>query len=498
MKPSHFLLMSLTGCALYATDTLRAEETPAAPPAADPAAQAPDADAQKSDATQGEEAKPEDGAAQPADAAASQQAAPATQGSDAATNVTAALREKLAQIDVGLSSISKPSSYLVSSCNRVKQLAEKELKELDEMASKVTSLTEVFNNPNTGDFVFTKVTNEDRDKYLRDAQAAYKAFLTDMNEKKGRRKVAGLDKFEVMRERYQGVEEYKQAYEIYLKTLKQLEKHWNKMLAKEEKRRARFSEKRTADSDKADEKLYQALAEELKEGGDDITKIWYNPTPTNLYMLKNCTNKLKDALRRSELTKMDEEVGKVPQLIEQFWQMMDTARQHMINGEFEAARKEMRDNEAHRHIARLRNYMLPNEYRDPMMEQYRELEQEITKRERTRNSEKRDLDRAVATLERKKRSLESRLVSILESIDEAKARDVGHDSAVMLGDTREEEETTAEGTDTADPTATEDSGEETPAEGDSQPGDNQEPAGDDAVPDESGDATDAGEDSTPA
>ena len=320
--------------------------------------------------------------------------------------------------------------------------------------------------------------------------AAYNAMLTDMKESKGRRKVAGLDKFEIMRERYQGIEEYKKAYEIYIKTLKQLEKHWDKMLAKEEKRRARYNEKRRQSLDAADNEQYEELAAYFKKDGDDIAKVWYNPIPTNLRMLQNCCNKLKDALRRSDFNKMEPEVGKVPQMIQQYWEMMDQARQHMINGEFDTARKVMRESEVNREIARLRSYLLPNEYRDPMAAQYRELENEISKRERARNNEKRDLDRAVSAMERKQRSLESRLVSILESIEEEKARDVGHDSAVMLSDSQEEQSESQDGGDAAKPEGSEgdggadgaDGGEEdkTPADGDQ--------SADGAQPDQSGDA----------
>lgn len=461
MKKSLLLLAFATGCALYTADTVRAEAEAAAP-AADASAKPADSeqatepakqDGEKTDAQASNEAKPAEGTQNQEQNKDQSQA-----GGNAATDVTASLRKKVQQIDIGLASISKPSRYLVSSCTRVKQHAEKELKELDELASKVTSLTEMFNNAQTGEFPFTEVTDEDRDKYQRDAMAAYNAMLTDMKERKGRRKVAGLDKFEIMRERYQGIEEYKKAYEIYIKTLKQLEKHWDKMLAKEEKRRARYNEKRRQSLDAADNEQYEELAAYFKKDGEDIAKVWYNPIPTNLRMLQNCCNKLKDALRRSDFNKMEPEVGKVPQMIQQYWEMMDQARQHMINGEFDTARKVMRESEVNREIARLRSYLLPNEYRDPMAAQYRELENEISKRERARNNEKRDLDRAVSAMERKQRSLESRLVSILESIEEEKARDVGHDSAVMLSDSQEEQSESQDGGDAAKPEGSEGDG----------------------------------------
>ena len=452
MKKSLFLTAFLTGCALYSIDTAYADGEPSTGAATAPASLEQPADQteqkkEKADARAANTDKPAESAPnkeQKTEAANAPEQAPQAASSDAATDVNSALRKKVEQIDAGLASISKPSRYLVSSCTRIKQYAEKELKELDELSSKVTSLTEMFNNAQTGEFTFTEVSDEDRDKYQRDALAAYNALLTDMKETKGRRKVAGLDKFEIMRERYQGIEEYKKAYEIYIKTLKQLEKHWDKMLTKEEKRRARYNEKRRQSLEAADMEQYEELAAYFKKDGEDIAKVWYNPIPTNLRMLQNCCNKLKDALRRSDFNKLEPEVGKVPQMIQQFWEMMDQARQHMINGEFETARKVMRESEVNREIARLRSYLLPNEYRDPMAAQSRELENEISKRERARNNEKRELDRAVSALERKQRSLESRLVSILESIEEEKARDVGHDSAVMLTDS-EEEQTDADG-----------------------------------------------------
>ena len=125
---------------------------------------------------------------------------------------------------------------------------------MDKRALEVSKLQDDFNKAGAADYSFDKVSADQRDQYVRDGEAAYNAMVVDMKEKKRRRKVAGLDKFEILRDRYQGIPQYKQAYERYLKTLQKLKTSWTKSLEREEAARKRLVPDKRNAMEKLDER----------------------------------------------------------------------------------------------------------------------------------------------------------------------------------------------------------------------------------------------------
>ena len=151
-----------------------------------------------------------------------------------AKDATLRLREKLTKVDEEFNTLTKPTSRLKSACTSGKNRVNRDLEKMDKLALEVANLQEQYNN-NTSEYIFSVITPDQRSAYVQNGQAAHKAMLVDMKQRKGSRKIGGLDKFELMRERYQGIPEYRQAYEWYVKTLNDLEKKWTKMYANEEK-----------------------------------------------------------------------------------------------------------------------------------------------------------------------------------------------------------------------------------------------------------------------
>lgn len=384
-----------------------APATPEASPADTPATQAP--------AAEGEQK------AEPiADGNIAQRA-----GEEKAKDATLRLREKLTNMETLMGKISKPSRALQSQVSQVKRRVTSQLEDMDKKALEVARLQDEFNKAGAADFTFDKVSVEQRDQFVRDGEAAYKAMRIDMKEKKGRRKVAGLDKFEIMRERYQGIPEYKQAYEWYVKTLYALQKKWTAMYNKEENARKRLAGDKKSLRQRQDNAEYEDIAAKLKEDGDDIATVWFTPPPRNLKMLSISVNKVKDAIRRNEDRPLDSEVGTVPSLITQFWDNMDKVRMSMVTGDLEAAEKQLRENGAYPIIMRLKNYLLPNEYRTPIVEQYKATQKEIQTRMRGYNNLKRSLERATASLDRVTASAEAQIDSATAAVQKELDSDVG-------------------------------------------------------------------------
>ena len=371
------------------------------------------------------------------------------EGEDKAADATVRLRSKLASIDTEMAKISKPSRALQSLTSRVKERVTRQLADMDSSALEIAKLQDAFNKAGAADFTFDKVSADERDRYVRDGEAAYKAMKIDMKEKKGRRKVGGLDKFEIMRDRYQGIPEYKSAHEWYIKTLNDLQKKWTRMYDKETAARKRLGADKRQAMTKLDERQYNELAAKLKEDGDDIATVWFVPQNRNQKMLSICVNKVKDAIRRTERERLDAAVGTVPSLLEQFWAGMDNVRMAMVTGNLEGAEKQISEIPSYNIIMGLKQQLLPNEYRTPIREQYRLTQQEITRRMREYRRLKASLERSIASLDRISSNAEAQVDSALAAVQKELDSDAGDNTMEVV----KEEAPAAEAAPAAQPEA---------------------------------------------
>jgi hypothetical protein len=318
------------------------------------------------------------------------------------------------------------------------------------MCAEVDNLQGQVDAMNGKAFTFEIVSDHDRSKYAVDGKAAYDAMVMDMNQKKSSRKIGGLDKFEVLRESFQGIPEYKEAYDWYIKTLKDLNKKWDKMIAKEENARKKYNSDKKSEADANDKKAYEKLKDQLEEDGEHIAQVWYTPATRNLYMLRNCKTKVEDALRRNERTKKNEDIGTVTTLISNFWETMDRARDMMVNGELDEAKELLDEDENFKKIIRLHTTLLPEEYKKPIRDQRAALNDEIKDRISKRRTNQRTLDSKRAALNRLTESTLNQLdtleVQIQDEIDNQKqeAEEAAEEETPEEGAEETEEETTEE------------------------------------------------------
>ena len=388
------------------------------------------------------------------------------EGEDKATDATLRLRKKIENIDKQLSTLTSPSRPLLNTCKSATTRAERNLPSIDKMALEIADLQEKFNQAGSGDYQFEKVSMDERTQYVRDGEAAYKAMLVDMKEKKSKRKIGGLDKFEIMRERYQGIPEYTQAHDWYIKTLKKLEKTWKKQAAAEQLKRKNLLPAKNQAMQDADAAEMEKLAEKFRDGGEDIATVWYTPSPRNAAMLRNCINKVEDALRRNEKEPLDKQVGTVPTLLADCWAAMDNARNCMLTGNLEEADRILKEDASYKLILKLKNNLFPREYREPLVEQHGDMAKEVQKRMRDYKSLKSALERRTATMERTIHSDEAQLDNALAQIEKERDNDAGEQTMEIDhpdDEQQEGEEGAAEG---ETPEAPAEDGGEAPAEGD--------------------------------
>lgn len=422
------------------------EPTPAPEPTQEPTAEpsateTPAAEGSTPAETPAAEAGDNTGTAPDSETATSteQPAEPAVSEEEAAKvkDVTLRLREKLAKVDIGLAELSKPSRSLTSLCDSRKRTLTAKLDELDKMALEVAQLQTKYNEVKGADYVFTHVTTDDRTKYERDGTAAYQAMLTDVKQYKNARKVGGLDKFEILRERYQGIPEYKEAYKWYMTTLNDLSRRWNNLFKKETAKRNKMNAAKKSDMEERDQKAYDKLEQQFAENDEQIAKVWYNPDPRNMVMLRHATNKVRDALRRNEKGLQDEKIGTTPALLAKYWEANDQARVLMINGDFEGAKALLDQDEAYKQILKLNQQLLPEEYKTPLRAQRQDLVQAINQRSRERRSLETTLERKIAALERATSSAEAQIDVMLEKIAQEREVDT-HASAIELDEKKPE------------------------------------------------------------
>lgn len=325
---------------------------------------------------------------------------PAPTGASAREKTYDAVAARLAALEKMKEGIKEPSRTVNSRFTSTKNSTEKNLQKLEAMCAEVDALQGEVDALVGKGFVFEIVSEHDRDKYAVEGKAAYDAMVMDMNQKKSSRKIGGLDKFETLRESFQGIPEYKQAYDWYIKTLKDLNKKWDKMIAKEEAARKRYNSEKKAEADENDKKAYEKLKDQLEEEGEHIAQVWYTPATRNLYMLRAAKNKVEDALRRNERSKKNEDIGTVTTLISSFWQTMDRACDLMVKGDLDEAKELLDEDENFKKLIRLHSTLLPEEYKKPIRDQRAALNDEIKDRINKRRTTQRSLDSKRAALNR--------------------------------------------------------------------------------------------------
>ena len=386
-----------------AAEETKTEETPAT--TEEPAAETPAADAPAEEA--------------PAEAATeeTEEAAPTLNGPSAREKTVDALNAKLAEIDKKKASIAEPSRNLNSRYSSSLKSIEKNIQKLEKDCAEIDGLQAEYDALSTKSYSYEIVNELDRGKYAVDGKAAYDAMVMDMNQKKNSRKIGGLDKFEELRESFQGIPEYPEAYAWYQKTLKELDKKWEKSIANIEKKRKKLNENKRSEMEAKEQAEFDKLEEQLEEDGEHIAQVWYTPRPNNLIMLKNCKRKVEEVQRRSKNNKPLEHTGKVMTLINNFWASTDKARDLMLAGNLDEAQEEMDNNEDFKAISKLHKTLLPEEYKKPIQNQRADLYKEIKDRITKRRNLQRSLDSKRAALNRLTESTDNQIDRLAEIVD---------------------------------------------------------------------------------
>lgn len=332
------------------------------------------------------------------------------------------LKKKVAEVEKKKEGIENPSRNFSSRYTGTYNNVEKSLQKIEAACEEIDAMQAEYDALSNTPFNFEIVADQDRHKYAVEGKAAYDAMLMDMNQKENARKIGGLDKFEALRESFQGIPEYPEAYKWYIKTLKSLDSKWEKAIANIEKKRKKMSESKLDDLEKKEQAEFDKLESQLEDEGEYIAQVWYNPRRSNLVMLKNCKRKVEEALRRNKNHKPLEHTGKVTELISAFWVSMDKARDYMLAGKYDEAKDELEGNEDYKKIIRLHKNLLPEEYKKPLRDQREALNKELKDRMNKRRNLQRTLDSKRSALMRLTETTESQITRLNELADDELAQ----------------------------------------------------------------------------
>lgn len=344
---------------------------------------------------------------------AEEKEAPVLKSTSAKEQTYNVLQTKIAEIQRKKNNILNISDSAESRYDSTYSSIERSMNKLLEDCNDIDAKQAEFEAISMKDFHYEIVNELSRNMYEVDGTTAYQAMITDMNQKKSSRKIGGLDKFEILRESYQGIPQYPEAHSWYIKTITALQKKWAKDITGEEAKRKKLNQNRREEQEARDQAEYDKLAEILEKNNEHIAHVWFKPKAKNLVMLKAAKVKADDVLRRNERDKKsgeNEHIGKVPQLIKNVWSSMDKARDLMVTGQLEEAKEEMDNNEDFKILVRLHKNLLPDQYKNPIREQRTALYNEL----RDRISASRSLTR---TLESKRSALIRQNDSLVKQID---------------------------------------------------------------------------------
>lgn len=111
--------------------------------------------------------------------------ATSTVGHDApkVKSIASALREKMSEVEKNYATLSQPGRTITSIMKGRKEHIDTQLGVLDRISVAVSNLQEQYNRTTTSDYVFSEVQADQRDAYVQNGIAAYKAMKNDMIQK---------------------------------------------------------------------------------------------------------------------------------------------------------------------------------------------------------------------------------------------------------------------------------------------------------------------------
>lgn len=380
--------------------------------------------------------------------AAETAAAPATTAEEeteaSSDDVIAAYRKQMAQTDQVFASLKSPSRLIQSRYPSHVEDVNTHLKKMEETKNLMEELAAKKQDIVASEYVFSIVLPEDRDKYEREGAELAKRVMSLLSAKQEASQIEGLRQFEVMRESYQGLPQYKEAYSLYQKTVSKLEKKWSGLREAMRRERQKWQQKRLDQQVEAETAQYEALARKMEAEDRNIDEDWFVPKVSNSVMLDRALDRVKRA-KTSQQNRYADSAANVPELMRKFWSSMDDCKALMAEGKYDEAIDGMSNNETYRTILGLGRYNLPENYKEDIRKQYENMREEVRRRQNELRTVSRSEQNAASTFERESQYVNTRITNMAETLDNEKEEETrrAEEAAAREAEIKAEEERAA-------------------------------------------------------
>lgn len=316
---------------------------------------------------------------------------------DAMTVLTENVAKRRAEIEETvklLGEIKDPRQSKVNRFERTRETAEENLKNVEKFIESIRRLSEEYDALISKDFELTKVSREQLDAFLAEAETALTAAIRALSDKSEGVRLTGLDLFEKTTDKYRGASTFAEALKKYSGTIAKFEKKWSRMKNALERNRSKISESAREKSEASEEVQVSRLEQRMKAAGKDFNKDWFIPLSTNSTMLERACERVKVAMKSVENMEKDEEIGTLPQKLQEYWDTVEKGINLMRSGEYDDAEALFKDVKVHSGISSLPDTCLPQEMRRALADQVSDLCSEIRNRrnEARRSEQKRNRD----------------------------------------------------------------------------------------------------------
>lgn len=361
-----------------------------------------------------------------APSAEEQEKAPATEESAdlSEEEVIASYRKRLEESDKEYATLKRPTKAMTSRYERHVADVNEHLKKMEDYRKVIEESEAKQKSILEQEYVFSIVPVEERTKYETEGSAELKKTIDLFSSKDDASQIRGLRAFEKQKETHQGLPAFKEAHSLYVKLIAKFEKKWNKALEAAKLSRDRMPGSRKDRLKEEEESRYESFARKMEAEGYNIEEEWFMPKMQNAVMLEKALGHVVRAKATVDRRLSNEDTGKVPEALNQFWKTMDEARDMMMQGKMDEAIAKISDDENYRYLLSLNRYLLPEELKDAIRKQSDDFRGEVRRRQSELRNVEREAGRAVSAFEREKSYLDTRMSSISESIAQDKDEEI--------------------------------------------------------------------------
>lgn len=327
------------------------------------------------------------------------------------------LRKKEEAVDRAFAALQKPNRTLTASYTRHVEEVKERMKKLETCRDELKVSKERL-QAGVEEYAFNIVPENERYTYEVEGNELVKNVLGLLNSKSEPVQVEGLQKFEQIRDSYQGIPLFAEAQEAYQKVVGKFEKKWVSQQEALKRERQRLSPSRLEQVNDSEQKAYDKLAQKMAQQQLNIDEDWFLPKSNNSLMLVQAVTRVSRVKSSIQYARTATPVD-IPALLHRFWEEMDETLALMNAAQLDEAYKKLQDSQPYRELM-AQGRKLPENVKEGIRNQAEEMRVEIRKQQTNMRNRERDTARAASAFERERRNLETRIERIKGVLDSAK------------------------------------------------------------------------------